>query len=996
MTADRGRDRTHPAARCAELLLCVSVALAACRGPSERVPARHTGVDSLLAAADSLFAHDKYDSARVMWRASVESARAARDPDREARALAGIGYASYRLFDYDEARTSAERSIEVMRGRAPTSSLAKAYNVLGLITLEDAKFVEAERLFERAIETARAINDSSMLARATGNLGRVAENLGDMRRAREAHREQRRLARALGDAQLEGNGLANEANNDIWEGNPRPAIARLDTARALYRRASYATGEQFALTMLATAFEATGDIAAAFAVLDSALAHARQLGMKSQEAEALRLFAEMHLNVGDYRRAVDYAERAESRMRTIGYEIQRPAALRLSADAYLRLGNLTRARANAEGALQLDSAANQPLDRLDDLLLLAEIDYRRSGLAAAEPRLRAALAIADQLGTRGSRIDVAVAEAHLADAANNPQRVLRALRGAGPDIATADFAAAWETNALAARAFARLNELDSAVAAGRRAVAAVDRLRGTLASETLRSTYVADRADVYSDLAIALLRLGRPDEAFAVADAARSGELLRRIGAARDGARSGALPRELVESEDLLRRIDDLVEKLRQSERGRRRERGEVGDSADAALASQLERARSEYEALTIRLAQQRPRAVAVLGNDPARVDDVRSALAPSEALLDYLVTRDRVIVFVVTRAGLKVIQHEIAPAVLTQRVRLLHDLWGVPSANWQWGLGAAKALDAALIAPVRDAGLLFGVRHLLIVPEGILAQVPFAGLVDAKTQRYLAHDFAITMLPSASVLATLRQRPTASTSLPPGQGVAFAPFPDELPATRGEVDAFRKLGPQAKVRLGSEATEGELRRALTLGAPVHIATHAMINSRNPMFSRIELARGADARPDDDGRLEVHEVLGMTVQSPLVFLSGCETGAASEWTDDPVKGTAELTLAQAFLSAGASNVILTLWRIDDAGAGEFAKSFYAGLQHLPVGEALAETQRRMATDARYANPYYWAGYLLAGPGTQDLAGPSVSVLTGHESDTAVEPVSRRR
>ena len=43
------------------------------------------------------------------------------------------------------------------------------------------------------------------------------------------------------------------------------------------------------------------------------------------------------------------------------------------------------------------------------------------------------------------------------------------------------------------------------------------------------------------------------------------------------------------------------------------------------------------------------------------------------------------------------------------------------------------------------------------------------------------------------------------------------------------------------------------------------------------------------------------------------------------------KGTAELTLAQAFLSAGAANVILTLWRIDDAGAGEFAKAFYSAL-----------------------------------------------------------------
>jgi len=559
-------------------------------------------------------------------------------------ALTGISKAAYSMGDYEEARANAQQSLALMRGSPPSSSMARAYSVLGLITQDDGKFSEAEQLLEKAIEAARVANDSDTIARATGNLGLVAQNLGDMHRAQQLFRDQRRIARAIGNTRVEGNSFTNEANNHIWEGNPRPAIPLLDTARALYRRAGFARGEQVALTVLATAFEGTGDVASAFAVLDSALGRARQLGLKQQEAEVLRLFAEMHLTIGDYRRAVDYAERAESQMRTIGYEIQRPAALRLAADAYLQLGNLTRARTNAERALQLDSAANSPLERLDDLLLLAEIDYRRNGLDAAETRLRAALAIADQLGTRGSRIDVALAEAQLADAANNPPRVLRALRGAGPDIAAGDFAAVWETNALAARAFARLNELDSAVAAGRRAVAAVDRLRGTLASETLRSTYVADRADVYGDLAIALLRLGRSDEAFVVADAARSGELLRRIGAARDAARSGALPRELVESEGLLYRIDTLVQKLRESDRGRRRERGEPADSSDAALAGQLERARSEYEALSIRLAQQRPRSISVLGNDPVRVEEVRSALGPGEALLDYLVTRDRLI----------------------------------------------------------------------------------------------------------------------------------------------------------------------------------------------------------------------------------------------------------------------------------------------------------------------------------------------------------------
>ena len=994
MTGNRRRDSTYRAARCVVLLLCVSVALTAgCRGAPERAATRHGGLDSLLAVGESLFVHDKYDSARVIWRASLARARASHDLDREAHALTGISLAAYNVGDFDEARANAQQSVALIRERPPSVSGARAYNVLGLIAKDEGKFDQAEQFLEKAIETARVANDSDTIVRALGNLGLVVENLGDLRRARQLHRDQRRLAQALGNARLEGNSYTNEANNDVWDGNPRPAFALLDTARGLYGRAGFARGEQFAMTVLATAFEGTGDVASALAALDTALNLARQLGLKSQEAETLRLFAEMHLGVGDYRRAVDYAEEAESRMRVIGYELQRPGALRLAADAYLRLGNLTRARTNAEQALQLDSAANSPLERLDDLLLLAEIDYRRNGLDAAEPRLRAALAIADQLGTRGSRIDVAVAEAHLADAANNPQRVLRALRGAGPDIAAGDFAAEWETKALAARAFARLNELDSAVAAGRSAVAAVDRMRGTLASETLRSTYVADRADVYSDLAIALLRLGRPDEAFAVADAARSGELLRRIGAARDGARTGALPRELVESEDLLRRIDDLVQKLRESERGRRRERGEVGDSADAALATELERARSEYEAMSIRLAQQRPRAIAVLGGDPARVDDVRSALDPSEALLDYLVTRDRVIVFVVTRGGLNVVQHEVAAAVLTQRIRLLHDLWGMPNADWKWGFGAAKALDDALIAPVRDAGLLQGVRRLLIVPEGILGQVPFPALVDAKTHRYLVQDVAVTIVPSAGALPTLRhERELASPA--PGGGVGFAPFPNELPATRGEVDAFRALLPRAEIRLGAQATEADLRRSLTLGVPVHVATHAVINARNPMFSRIEMARPRVARPEDDGRLEVHELLGLAVRSPLVFLSGCETGARYEWMDDPVKGTAELTLAQALLSAGAANVVLTLWRIDDAGAGTFAKTFYSALSRLTPDDALAETQRQMSTDARYGNPYYWAGYLLAGADAQDSTSTSVSLLSGGFSRKAARSASQ--
>ena len=215
------------------------------------------------------------------------------------------------------------------------------------------------------------------------------------------------------------------------------------------------------------------------------------------------------------------------------------------------------------------------------------------------------------------------------------------------------------------------------------------------------------------------------------------------------------------------------------------------------------------------------------------------------------------------------------------------------------------------------------------------------------------------------------------SESLP-----AFAPFPGELPATATEAALFRAAGSGWTARVGGEATEAALRRALATDAVVHVATHGVFNLRNPVFSRIELARAPGAILDDDGRLEVHEILGLMIRSPLVFLSGCETGVIQGWSDDPVRGTGDLALAQAVLAAGAPNVIMTLWRIDDAGAAELAGRFYRRLNATSVAGALADAQRQMAADPRYANPYYWAGYTLSGRGdlfrAQAGARPSVS------------------
>jgi CHAT domain-containing protein len=133
------------------------------------------------------------------------------------------------------------------------------------------------------------------------------------------------------------------------------------------------------------------------------------------------------------------------------------------------------------------------------------------------------------------------------------------------------------------------------------------------------------------------------------------------------------------------------------------------------------------------------------------------------------------------------------------------------------------------------------------------------------------------------------------------------------------------------------------------------------------MFSSIELAPGPDhTKREDDGRLETHEVLSLAIHSRLVFLSGCETAIGGSWFGQYSRHDDYATLAQAFLFAGASNVVATLWRIDDRAAAAFARRFYAELASTSPANALARAQRALMEDPTYASPYYWAAYTVSG------------------------------
>ena len=348
---------------------------------------------------------------------------------------------------------------------------------------------------------------------------------------------------------------------------------------------------------------------------------------------------------------------------------------------------------------------------------------------------------------------------------------------------------------------------------------------------------------------------------------------------------------------------------------------------------------------------------------------ELARSLAPDEALLEYLVTPDHLVIFVLTERGLTVRSVEERASELRSRVQLARALVQRRDAG-PAARGVLSALFELLIEPVVETGALDGVRTLTLVPHGPLSYVPFSALIDRRTGRYAVEEWSFLRVPTAASLPSLRE-PTRTRPTIGGPALVdvFAPFPDSLPATGAEARSVHRAYPTGAVFIGARANKATLRSALQTADVVHIATHARMNSRNPLFSEIELAGTASGSSDAPGRFEVHELLGLHARSSLVFLSGCETALGSSWATGFDMGEDYTTIAQTFLYAGVRDVVATLWRIDDEGAAVFAAHFYAALNHGSVPDALARAQRDLVVDPKYRSPYYWAAYEVSGGGS---------------------------
>ena len=926
-------------------------------------------IDSLVELAGDLYARGAYTEASRAYQDVLAAATALGDSAAAARALTSLGLAAWRLGDYPESRRLGEQSLEMKRRLGLRADLFRSYNALGLLSRDEGRTDDALAMFDSALAIARARGDRLDVAKAASNIALTRVDLGELDLARAGFLAARDTARRVPDLITEWNAAVGLASLENRLANPLGAIAQIDELRRRHPRPEHPVGEENAYGQLGTAYDLLGETQRAIAAFDSALRIADAADLSAQKAEDLKLLAEIYERIGDRRRALSLLDDAFAIDSAIGSADE-------IADVWLRrasilgvVGDAARARASAARALAIHRRLGARFDVLSDLLLDAELAARAGDRSAAQKRLDEATLIAGTLGVAVARRSVAASMAHIADEAGDARRVLAIVDSAKLATEVAG-GLKWEMEALAARAHRRLGHVALAIAHGRRAVEGIEQLRRSLGAGALRNALISDRSDVYADLVLALLAADRPAEALAVADRSRSRALIDHLTAARIRTVDSTAA-ATAERARLLGRIDALVRRLTSTGEGVIRERGAPPPS-ESAVAAELTARQRDFDELLVRY----PGAweAGLTGDERMDLHAVQSALHDDEALVEYYVTSDRAYAFVVRRGRIGVTSTAIAFEELVSRVRLARDLASSPDPSGRLVDGDAvavlRALYDILIRPAVASGALAGARRLVIVPHGALTYLPFAAL-RSQSGRYLVEDFSLLYLPTAAALPALRDAVRA----PASPLVAFAPFPRALASSPAEARRAASIESGSVVLSGSRATEDALRRALHAGSIVHVASHGVMETASPMFSRIELARG-NSTADDDGRLEVHELLSMRVASPLVFLSGCETGSGVAWSSRYANVSDHATLEQAFLYAGAGTVIATRWRVEDASAAALADRFYSHLSAHDAAEALAQAQRDLIHSPRFHESQYWAAYTVSGAGTFSLRASS--------------------
>lgn len=424
----------------------------------------------------------------------------------------------------------------------------------------------------------------------------------------------------------------------------------------------------------------------------------------------------------------------------------------------------------------------------------------------------------------------------------------------------------------------------------------------------------------------------------------------------------------------------------------------------------------------------------------PASVEDIRTALDANEAFVSFYFGREASFVWAVAKEGpigfarLPLNVGDIEAKVAELRASLIAD------DVLQFDVALAHKLYTQLLMPVENVwrpakSLIVATNGALgLLPLSILPTAPASVATAANAPLYagyrrvpwLARTHAVTMVPSAASLRTLRQLPPGSPKREPFIGFGDPYFTKEqavdaekaiaavteplVVASRGvrlkrratvqmSGDLFAQMGrlpetadelrsvaaalsvdPAKALYLGKDASEQKVKSLdLSKYRFIEFATHGLLPSKEfgLLQPAIALAGPEVTGVKGDGLLTMEEVLALKLDADWVVLSACNSAAGAADGAEALSG-----LGRAFFYAGTRALLVTNWAVESASARDLVTGIFRGMAADPKlsrAEALRQAMIGLMdgpglvgsddkTVNTYAHPLFWAPYSIVGDG----------------------------
>jgi CHAT domain-containing protein/Tfp pilus assembly protein PilF len=880
-------------------------------------------------------------------------------------ALNGLSNVLLGRGQFDRALAVAEESVRIHQS-LPGSGLAEAWNRVGNAHywLNDPRAALED--FHRALDLSTSAEDRLGQARVWNNIGNVHKSVGALDLALDSYTRAHQTLEDIGDRARDAVVTNNIGLVYFYRGEYATALEYNRRALELNRAVGDQVHVAASLDSLGNIYRALGAYRLALQSFQQALTIRTSLDERTGVMETSHNIGLVHFSQGDYELAIDAYKRGLRLNRALHDQSFAAKALRNIGAAAWRLGQRERAAANFRESLAIAQRQGLRTDEGEVLHDLGQMSLVDGRIGEASHLFDRSLEVRRRVGDQAGITETltSMASARLAERRHGLALDL-AQQAAGNAAVHDQPELLWEAQTVAGQAYRRLRRPDDARSAFSESIRSIEQLSAQVVSdESLSQRFFEDKLSPYHELIALLVEERSSGEAFELAERSKARLLTQLL----RGNRADENP-ILADNEkrERARLRGALLSLNRQTESEQAKPARD--ESRLNALESARRSSREDLAAFEASLAGRHPELAAARGEvKPVTLADVTHILNDrTTAIVEYVVTGRELFALLLTSDGARVTVDgraiDIGAAELARRT----ERFGQQVRSRDFGFADdARALYHLLLEPFK--GRLAGKSRLIVVPDGPLWNVPFQALLSPDG--YVIEAAAVSYTPSLTVLRKLLQlpRPARPRTLLAMAKSQFGPVSqsglDPLPEAETQVRLIRDIyGPSRSVTyIGSEATETQFKAAAPHYTVLHLATHGVLDEASPLYSHLVLSP-AGGNPDDDGRLEAWEIMRMKLTADLVVLAACDTGRGRIAPGEGVIG-----MMWALFAAGARSMVVSQFRVESKSATKLLVDFH---RRLAAGNGSKTAGLRAAAiellhTARYAHPYYWAGFILVG------------------------------